>query len=68
MRVRVTGARISEQNAKQKKRSKYRNKSSVFANKNGRIQLKDMQGKSYMKMGFYRLVPLKSEHMRIIDL
>ena len=68
MRVRVTGARISEQNAKAKKRNKFRKKGSIFANKNGRIQLKDMHGKSYMKMGFYRLIPLKSEHMRIIDL
>ena len=34
----------------------------------GRIQLKDLVGKSYMKMGFYKRIELVSTKMRIIEL
>ena len=30
--------------------------------------LKDLKGRSYMQMGFYKKVSLPSEKMRIIDL
>ena len=40
----------------------------IFASPNGRIQLKDLSGKSYMAMRFYKRFPLESENMRIIDL
>ena len=40
----------------------------TFASMNGRIQLKDLRGQSYMALRFYKRFPLESEHMRIIDL
>ena len=40
----------------------------IFASPNGRIQLKDLKGKSYLAMRFFKRYPLESEKMRIIDL
>ena len=40
----------------------------TFACINGRIQLKDLDGHSYMSLRFYKRYPLESEYMRIIDL
>ena len=40
----------------------------IFASPNGRIQLKDLKGKSYLAMRFFKRYPLDSQYMRIIDL
>ena len=68
MRVRVGGSRIAKEKKKHSKLAKWRQKGFVFANLNGRIQLKDLKGKSYMSMKFYNRVPMKSTELRIIDL
>ena len=68
MRVRVGSRSISNAVAKNKKGDKWKKKRSIHRNLNGRIQLKDLAGKSYMQMGFHIRIPLKSRHYRIIDL
>ena len=68
MRVRVGGNRVAKEKEKNKKLAKWRKKGIVFANLNGRIQLKDLKGKSYMSMKFYNRLPLASTKHRIIDL
>ena len=68
MRVRVGGNRVAKEKKKNQKLAKWRQKGFVFANLNGRIQLKDLKGMSYMKMGFYKRIPLTSSRLRIIDL
>ena len=69
MRIRVSGARLAKERKKLKTESKsFRQKRTVFSNKNGRIQLKDLNGKSYMKMGFYKRIELESTKKRIIEL
>lgn len=68
MRVRVGGNRIAKEKKKNIKLAKWREKGFIFANTNGRIQLKDLKGKSYMEMKFYNRLPLSSSKMRIIDL
>ena len=57
-------------NAEKKARSKdkFKMKRTKVSSKNGRIKLKDMQGKSYMEMGFYKKFRLPSIDYRIIDL
>ena len=68
MRVRVSGNRVANENKKAKKNNKFRNKKKIYANMSGRIQLKDMKGRSYMEMGFYKRPPVPNEKMRIIFL
>ena len=48
MRVRVGGTRVAEQQLKARKKGKWRQQGYVFVSVNGRIMLKDLQGKSYM--------------------
>ena len=68
MRVRVGGNKVAKERVKNKKLAKWRERGFIFANLNGRIQLKDLKGGSYMKMKFYQRLPLSSSKMRIIDL
>lgn len=59
---------MAKQKKKNSKLAKWRQQGFVFANLNGRIQLKDLKGKSYMHMEFYKKLPLDSTKLRIIDL
>ena len=68
MRVRVVSNRISKEVKKQRNATSFKRQSAVFFNLNGRIQLKDLDGKSYMAKGFYKRVDLESSKKRIFDL
>lgn len=37
-------------------------------NENGRVQIKDLQNKSYMYLGLYKRISLRSKKLRIIDI
>ena len=68
MRVRVASQRIAAAAKREKAKNKWRKNNSVHQNTTGRIQLKDLQGSSYMKLGYYNRVHLPSYQLRIIDL
>lgn len=59
-RVRVSANRVKNADKKAKERNKWRKKGNVFANMSGRIGIKDLEGKSYMKLGFYKKIELPS--------
>ena len=68
MRLRVGGNRVALEQAKARKGAAWRKSKAMHANMNGRVQLKDLKGSSYMKLGFYRRVPLDSEKYIIVNL
>ena len=68
MRVKVNSQRVAVAKKKAIGEGSWRDKKTVVTNKNGRVQLKDLQGKSYMEMGFYKKFPMPSVNFRIIDL
>ena len=68
MRIRVGGNRIAKEQKKAREANKWRRKATTFTNTNGRILLKDLDGKSYMQLGFYKRMPLESTKMCIINL
>ena len=68
MRIRVGGQRIASAYKNANKKERWRKKGSNFLSANGRIMLKDLDGKSYMAMGFYNRIPMESTYMRIISL
>ena len=68
MRVRVVSNRISKEVKRQRQATSFKKQSAVFFNVNGRIQLKDLDGKSYMAKGFYKRASLESSKKRIYDL
>jgi len=68
MRVKVNSQRVAEAKKKAKGENSWKSKKSISVSKNGRVQLKDLQGKSYMAMGFYKKFPMPSVDFRIIDL
>mgnify|MGYP001626761570 CR=1 FL=1 len=61
MRVRVASQRIAAAAKREKGKNTWRKNKSVHQNKTGRIQLKDLNGSSYMRMGYYKRVALSSE-------
>ena len=59
---------MAHEQAKARKGAAWRKSRAMHANMNGRVQLKDLKGSSYMALAFYRRVPLDSEKMIIFNL
>ena len=67
MRVKTVALRFKAERLKAKKIG-MRKKGSVQANKNGRVSMKDLKGKSYIYCGFYVKRRLFSENYCIYDI
>ena len=68
MRLRVAGNRVAKEKAKNRRAGQWRKIGAKHENMNGHIHLKDLNGSSYMAMGFYRRVPLNSGRLGILYL
>lgn len=68
MRVKVL-SQVLEKRLKEQQKDKYmKRKRKVHHNLSGRIAIKELDGRSYMKRRFYNKAPLETDHIKIMTL